>query len=47
MVSEISQSEKDNYHMVSLICGIKDIVQRTVREVRENWKGKNQKRRET
>ena len=22
-ISEISQSEKDNYHMVSLICGIK------------------------
>ena len=22
MLSEISQSEKDNYHMVSLICGI-------------------------
>ena len=22
MISEISQAEKDNYHMVSLICGI-------------------------
>ena len=22
MLSEVSQSEKDNYHMVSLICGI-------------------------
>ena len=22
MLSEISQSEKDNYHMVSLLCGI-------------------------
>ena len=22
MLSEISQSEKDNYHMISLICGI-------------------------
>ena len=23
MLSEISQSEKDEYHMISLICGIK------------------------
>ena len=22
MLSEISQSEKDNYHMISLVCGI-------------------------
>ena len=22
MVSEVSQSEKENYHMISLICGI-------------------------
>ena len=22
MLSEISQAEKDNYHMISLICGI-------------------------
>ena len=24
MLSEISQSEKDKYHMISLICGIKE-----------------------
>ena len=26
MLSEISQAEKDNYHMVSLICGIYGIA---------------------
>ena len=25
MLSEISQSDKDKYHMISLICGIKQI----------------------
>jgi len=27
MVSEISQSEKDKYHMISLICGIEETKQ--------------------
>ena len=35
-LSEISQAEKDNYHMVSLICGTQEIVQRTIGEGREN-----------
>ena len=29
LLSEIHNLEKDNYHMVSLICGIYEIVQRT------------------
>ena len=36
MLSVISQSEKDSYHMVSLICGIKETVQRIIGEGREN-----------
>ena len=37
MLSEISQAEKDNYQMVSLICKIlKKIVQKTIRERWEN-----------
>ena len=36
MLSEISQTEKDNYHMVSLICGMSGIEQRTSGEGREN-----------
>ena len=36
MLSEISQTEKDNYHMVSLICGIQETGQRTVGVGREN-----------
>ena len=27
MLSEISQIEKDNYHMISLVCGIKKMIQ--------------------
>ena len=27
MLSEISQTEKDNHHMISLICGIEKIKQ--------------------
>ena len=34
-LSEISQSEKDNYHMVSLICGIEEIAQRIIGKGRE------------
>ena len=36
MLSEISLSEQNNYHMVSLVCGIQGIVQRTTEEGREN-----------
>ena len=35
MLSEISQAEKDNYHMVSLIYGTKEIAERSVGEGRE------------
>jgi len=35
MLREVSQVEKDNYHMVSLICGTLGIV-RTIGEGREN-----------
>ena len=42
MLSEISQSEKNNYHMVSLICGIQEIAQRIL-EGRENRMGRNQR----
>ena len=36
MLSEISQAEKDNYHMVSLICGTQGMAWRTLGEGREN-----------
>ena len=29
MLSDISQAEKDNYHMVSLLCGMEGIAWRT------------------
>ena len=29
MLSEISQSEKDKYHMISVICGIKEQTELT------------------
>ena len=32
MLSEISQSEAGNYHMVSIICGIQEIVKTIIRE---------------
>ena len=32
-LNEISQLEKDHYYMVSLICGIQEIVKETIREV--------------
>ena len=35
MLSEISQAEKDNYHIVSLICGTQGIAWRTLGEGRE------------
>ena len=35
MLSEISQAEKDNYHMVSLICGTEGIAGRSLGEGRE------------
>ena len=34
ILSEISQAEKDNYQMVSLICGINRIAERSVGEVK-------------
>ena len=40
MLSEISQSEKDNHHMVSLICGIEEIVKGIIRERRGTEWGK-------
>ena len=44
MLSEMSQSEKDNYHMVSLICGIKETVQRIIGEGRGGKNGKSSER---
>ena len=35
MLSEISQAEKDNYHIVSVICGTQGIAGRSVGEGRE------------
>ena len=32
MLSKISQSEKDKYHVVSLICGIQEAKQMTIGE---------------
>ena len=32
MLSGVSQLEKDNHRMVSLICGIEEIVKGTIRE---------------
>ena len=32
MLSEISQSEKDKYHMTSIICEIQDTKQMNIRE---------------
>ena len=36
MLSEVSQAEKDNFYMVSLICGTQGKEWRTLRERREN-----------
>ena len=33
-LSKISQSEKDNYHMVSLVCRIEETKQRSIGEER-------------
>ena len=38
MLSKISQSEKDNYHMISLICGILETRQRIIGEERKKMK---------
>ena len=35
MLSDISQSEKDNYHIVSHVYGIQETVKRTIREARK------------
>ena len=35
MLSEVSQSEKDRYHMFSLICGIWGTKQKTIEEGKE------------
>ena len=47
MLSEISQSEKDNYHMISLICGTKEIAERIICEGRKNGRGINPRGRKT
>lgn len=44
MLSEIRQAEKDNYHMVSLICGTYGITWRPL-EGRENEWGDQRRRR--
>ena len=38
-----SQWEKDNYHMVSPICGVQEIVQGIIREGGKTEWGKNQR----
>ena len=43
MLSEISQAEKDNCHMVSLIYGTQEIAGRLVGEGREERRGGKQK----
>ena len=45
MLSEISQVERVNYHMVSLICGAKQVTWRIwgdgeEKGVEGNWKGR-------
>ena len=42
MLSEVSQAEKDNYHIVSLIYGTEEIG-RAVGEEREEGRGSEQK----
>jgi len=37
MLSKISQSEKDKYHMISLIGGFWETRQRIIGEGREKW----------
>ena len=37
MLSEISQTEKDNYHMVSLICGTLGIEHRKGKGRKTEW----------
>ena len=44
MLSEISQAEKVNYRMVSLICGTKGIAWKTLGEGKEKGKVGNQSR---
>ena len=44
MLSEISQLEKDNYHMVSLVCGIYELEQGTIgKEGKENGEKSDRK----
>ena len=39
MLSEISQTEKDKYYMISLMCGIKKQKQRTSSQIqRTDWR---------
>ena len=38
MLSKISQSEKDKYHMISLICGIEETKQMNIGEGKEKIK---------
>ena len=44
MLSKISQSEKDNYHKVSLIRGVEETMQRTTGKGREKQNGRNPER---
>ena len=37
MLGQISQTEKDKYHMIPLICGIKEIKKQTHRHLRTDW----------
>ena len=41
-LNKISPSEKDNYHMISLICEIQETKQRTIEEERKKKKKKDE-----
>ena len=47
MLCKISQTEKDYYHMGSLLCGILGTVKRIVGEGKENRMGSHQRGRKT
>ena len=37
ILSEVSQKEKDKYHMISLICGIQNVTQMNSQKQRIDW----------
>ena len=37
ILNEVSQAEKDKYHMISLICGIRSEERRVGKECRSRW----------